>query len=136
MCAPSWTRVSATSLMTLSTLALPQLDDATDAGEYLAPILRKSQDGCQVSSLALCIVPKSRDAMGDAYLRTLLIHGARIVIHHASKRADSCSWLNQMVARRNKNITAVALANKNARTVWALLAHDREYRMDHQSVSA
>nr|WP_181374873.1 hypothetical protein [Polaromonas sp. H6N] len=42
-----------------STLALPQLDDATDAGDYLAPILRKSQDGCQVSSLALCIVPQA-----------------------------------------------------------------------------
>ena len=73
---------------------------------------------------------------GDAYLRTLLIHGARIVIHHAGKRADSCNWINQMVARRNKNIAAVALANKNARTVWALLAHDREYQPGHQGVAA
>jgi len=72
---------------------------------------------------------------GDTYLRTLLIHGARIVIHHASQRANSCSWVNKMVARRNKNIAAVALANKNARTVWALLAHDREYQMDYQSVA-
>lgn len=73
---------------------------------------------------------------GDAYLRTLLIHGARVVVHHASKRADSCNWVNQMVARRNKNIAAVALANKNARTVWALLAHDREYQPNHQSAAA
>ena len=72
---------------------------------------------------------------GDTYLRTLLIHGARIVIHHASQRADSCSWVNKMVARRNKNIAAVAMANKNARTVWALLAHDREYQVDYQSVA-
>lgn len=72
---------------------------------------------------------------GDTYLRTLLIHGARIVIHHAGQRADSCSWVNKMVARRNKNIAAVALANKNARTVWALLAHDREYQVDYQSVA-
>ena len=48
---------------------------------------------------------------------------------------DSCSWVNKMVARRNKNIAAVALANKNARTVWALLVHDREYQMDYQSVA-
>ncbi|CDS55358.1 Mobile element protein [Polaromonas sp. CG9_12] len=41
-----------------------------------------------------------------------------------------------MVARRNKNIAAMAMANKNARTVWALLAHDREYQPDHQSVAA
>ncbi len=72
---------------------------------------------------------------GDTYLRTLLIHGARIVIHHASQRADSCSWVNKMVARRNKNIATVAMANKNARTVWALLAHDREYQVDYQSVA-
>ena len=72
---------------------------------------------------------------GDTYLRTLLIHGARIVIHHAGQRADDCSWVNKMVARRNKNIAAVALANKNARTVWALLMHDREYRTDYQSIA-
>ena len=68
---------------------------------------------------------------GDCYLRTLLIHGARVVIYHAGKRADSSGWLNQVVARRNKNVAAVALANKNARTVWALLAHDREFQSDY-----
>jgi len=65
---------------------------------------------------------------GDCYLRTLLIHGARVVIHHAGKRTDSDSWINHVVARRNKNVAAVALANKNARTVWALLAHGSEFR--------
>jgi transposase len=33
--------------------------------------------------------------------------------------------------RRNTNVAAIALANKNARTVWALLAHDREFRPDY-----
>ncbi|HCA1941860.1 TPA: IS110 family transposase, partial [Klebsiella pneumoniae] len=37
------------------------------------------------------------------------------------------SWANQLMARRNNNIASVALANKNARTVWALLAKEREY---------
>ena len=64
---------------------------------------------------------------GDTYLRTLLIHGARSVIYHAAKRPESCSWVNSVVNRRNKNVAAVALANKNARIVWALLAHDRRY---------
>jgi len=36
-----------------------------------------------------------------------------------------------MLRRRNKNITAVALANKNARIVWALLAHGRQYQTDY-----
>lgn len=64
---------------------------------------------------------------GDTYLRTLLIHGARSVIYRAGQKADPCSWVNAVVQRRNKNVAAVALANKNARIVWALLAHERRY---------
>src|SRR5450756_709203 len=68
---------------------------------------------------------------GDTYLRTLMIHGARSVIQYAEKKADESSWLRKLMARRNKNVAAVALANKNARTVWALLAHDRTFRPDY-----
>ena len=68
---------------------------------------------------------------GDTYLRTLLIHGARSVIQYAENKADENSWLRKLMARRNKNVAAVALANKNARTIWALLAHDRTFRPDY-----
>lgn len=68
---------------------------------------------------------------GDTYLRTLLIHGARAVIRIAEGKPGD-SWLRQLLLRRNKNVAAVALANKNARTIWALLAHDREYVSDHR----
>ncbi len=68
---------------------------------------------------------------GDTYLRTLLIHGARAVIRHAELKLDVQGWLHKLVARRNKNVAAVALANKNARIVWALLARDREFRSDY-----
>lgn len=64
---------------------------------------------------------------GDTYLRTLLIHGARSVIYRVTQRADACSWISGVVNRRNKNVAAVALANKNARIAWALLAHDRQF---------
>ncbi len=64
---------------------------------------------------------------GDTYLRTLLIHGARAVIRVAERKPDADPWLKRLMARRNKNVAAVALANKNARTIWALLAHDRKY---------
>ncbi|QBE62463.1 IS110 family transposase [Pseudoduganella lutea] len=67
---------------------------------------------------------------GDTYLRTLLIHGARAVIRHAANKIKQ-DWLHSLLSRRHKNIAAVALANKNARTVWALLAHDREFRVDY-----
>lgn len=72
---------------------------------------------------------------GDTYLRTLLIHGARAVIRVAEyKPSYAKSWLAQLMGRRNKNVAAVALANKNARTVWALLAHDRNYESDYKAV--
>jgi len=67
---------------------------------------------------------------GDVYLRTLLIHGARAVISHVERRSDQATgWLKSLLGRRNRNISAVALANKNARIIWALLAHDRRYGM-------
>jgi transposase len=68
---------------------------------------------------------------GDAYLRTMLIHGARSVIYRATQRADAENWLVKLTNRRNKNVAAVALANKTARTVWALLVHDREFKADY-----
>ena len=68
---------------------------------------------------------------GDTYLRTLLIHGARAVTRFAEKKAEPDSWLRKLMARRNKNVAAVALANKNARIVWALLAKDRMFRPDY-----
>ena len=69
---------------------------------------------------------------GDAYLRTLLIHGARSVIRVAERKAeDAQHWLMQLISRRHKNIAAVALANKNARIVWALLVQGRNYRSSY-----
>jgi hypothetical protein len=64
---------------------------------------------------------------GDTYSRTLLIHDARSVICRVSQKADACNWISAIVNRRNKNVAAVALANKNTRIVWALLAHDRQF---------
>ena len=69
---------------------------------------------------------------GDVYLRTLLIHGARSAILAAQRKAvNSNVWLAGLLGRRHPNVAAVALANKNVRTVWALLAHGREFRPDY-----
>jgi transposase len=74
---------------------------------------------------------------GDTYLRMLLIHGARAVIRVAERRAGYAgSWLARLLARRNQNVAAVALANKNARIVWALLTQERDYDPDFESVAA
>lgn len=66
---------------------------------------------------------------GDSYLRTLLIHGGRAAVKAARNKDDAQScWINDRVQRRNKNIAAVAVANKNARIAWALLARNTGYR--------
>jgi len=66
---------------------------------------------------------------GDTYLRTLLVHGGRSVVRVSSaKTLPTYRWLVDLEKRRNRNIAAVALANKNARIVWALLTQNREYQ--------
>lgn len=55
---------------------------------------------------------------GDTYLRTLLIAGARAVV----ARAERSSWITRLLERRHYNVVVVALANKMARTAWAVLA--------------
>ena len=66
---------------------------------------------------------------GDGYVRMMLIHGARSVIARVERNPDAAQgWLRKLIARRNKNIAAVALAAKNARIAWALLAHERSYQ--------
>ena len=66
---------------------------------------------------------------GDTYLRTLLIHGARCVLRYATKRTDAQSkWLRDLIERRGYNRAAVAMANKNARIIQAVLSSDEPYR--------
>lgn len=61
---------------------------------------------------------------GDAYLRTLLIHGARAAIRTATRHTDAVStWAVTLQARRGVHKATVALANKMARQLWAQLAY-------------
>jgi len=65
---------------------------------------------------------------GDSYLRKLLVHGARATIRWVGRKTDRRSqWMRQLIERRGKNRTAVAVANKNARIVWALLTSHQAY---------
>lgn len=65
---------------------------------------------------------------GDTYLRTLLIHGARAVLRYVKSKTDVHSiWLQQLIARRGYNCTAVALANKHARIIQVLLSSNGSY---------
>jgi transposase len=65
---------------------------------------------------------------GDAYLRTVLIHGARSAVYAAKGKTDPLSlWINGLLERRHVNVVIVALANKTARMARALVRNDRDY---------
>jgi transposase len=120
---------------------------ALTASAFVASVgdAKTFKNGRQVSAW-LGIVPKQHSSggkdrllgiskRGDTYVRTMLIHGARSVITANEKKKGKSTedlWLSALVARRNKNVAAVALANKNARIMWALLTHDRDYRANYE----
>ena len=88
---------------------------------FLGLVPRQSGTGGKVRLLGI-------SKRGDSYLRTLLIHGARIVMRHATRPGRAMDpWLQGLLSRRPKNVAVVALANKMARTIWALLAHGRTF---------
>lgn len=65
---------------------------------------------------------------GDAYLRSILIHGARSTIAHAKHREDRLSvWVTELARRRHTNVAAVALANKTVRIAWAMMRNETDY---------
>ena len=68
---------------------------------------------------------------GDAYLRTLLIHGARSVLSHTKQPGP---WLEQIKSRRPTNVVCVAQAAKMARTIWAVTAKEQDYSQRYVSV--
>lgn len=96
-------------------------------------------NGRQMSA-ALGLVPRQHDSgdkrrrlgitkRGDAYLRSLLIHGARAVIRTAKHKDDRLSqWVTDLATRRHPNVAAVALANKTVRMAWVMLNRDVDYQ--------
>ncbi|HEX9811799.1 MAG TPA: IS110 family transposase [Burkholderiales bacterium] len=105
-------------------------DNARQLAAWLGLVPRQHSSGGKPMLLGI-------SKRGDAYLRTLLIHGARAVLNVATKKLDPGNgWLTQLARRRHKNIAAVALANENARIVWALLKHDRAYSATYVAVKA
>ena len=76
---------------------------------------------------------------GDAYLRMLLVHGARSVLCHAARAKSHDrlrSWAMNLLGRTKHNKATVALANKLTRIVWAVLKHGRPYESLPVTVAA
>ncbi|WLG48649.1 IS110 family transposase [Pseudomonas sp. FP1742] len=68
---------------------------------------------------------------GDAYLRTLMVHGARSALRTAKSKDDRLSqWAVRLAERSHPNVAAIALANKTARMAWAMLRNGTDYQPD------
>ncbi|WP_228865777.1 transposase [Xenorhabdus sp. PB30.3] len=84
---------------------------------YLGLVPKEHSSGGKIRQLGI-------SKLGNAYLRGILIHGARSVVYQLSKRPDEqCDelqrWLKGVIERSGVNKAVVALANKNARIAWA-----------------
>jgi transposase len=91
---------------------------------YIGLVPRQSGTGGKIQLLGI-------SKRGDSYLRTLLIHGARSVLFAAKHKG---AWSEGLLKRRPTNVVITALANKMARTAWAIVAHGRTYQRDYVSV--
>jgi transposase len=124
-----------------SLLAIPGIGPLT-ASALVATVgdMRTFKSGRELASF-IGLVPQQRGTggkiqlgaiskRGDPYLRTLLIHGARSVLF-TSKKPNP--WAEELSKRRHANVAVVALANKMARTAWAILAHSQAYQPGYVS---
>ena len=105
----------AASALVASIADAHSFDNGRQVSAWLGLVPRQSSTGGKPTLLGM-------SKRGDAYLRTLLIHGARSAILAAKNKVDNTQgWLTNLLKRRHPNIAAVALANKNVRTVWRCL---------------
>lgn len=124
-------KISGVGLLT-ATAAVATVGDAAafkngrEFAAFIGLAPRQSGTGGRVKLLGI-------SKRGDVYLRTLLIHGARVVVTRSKQREP---WLEKLLARRPLNVAVVALANKMARIIWALLAHDRIYQRGYAARAA
>lgn len=93
--------------------------DAREFAAWIGLVPKQTGTGGRVRQLGI-------SKRGDAYLRTLLMHGARAVVR--SNRATSWPWLADLLKRRPYSVAVAAVANKLARTIWAVLAKGQQWR--------
>ena len=100
--------------------------NARQLSAYLGLVPRQHSSGGKEKLLGI-------SKRGDGYVRCLLVHGARAVIRHIKRRLKNGqpggnAWVERCLQRMHVNEVTVALANKMARTAWALLAHNETWR--------
>lgn len=95
--------------------------DSREFAAWLGLVPRQTGTGGRVRQLGI-------SKQGDTYLRTLLMHGARSVVR--SDKGKNWPWLAELLKRRPYSVVVAAVANKLARTIWAMLAKGQSWRAD------
>ena len=117
--------ITATILLSVAGIA-SNFKNGREFAAYLGLVPRQYSTGGKAKLFGI-------SKRGDSYTRTLLIHGARAVMYSLmtgrTPEQRQSKWLAELVERRGKNRASVALANKNARIAWQLLAQGTEYRL-------
>lgn len=114
----------------IATAAVATMGDASafksgrEFSAYVGLVPKQTGSGGKVRLLSI-------SKRGDTYLRTLFIHGARAASLLAKEPGQ---WITELKNRRPTSVAIVAMANKLARTVWAVSAHERKYEKNHVSV--
>lgn len=114
---------SLTASAIVATIGNPHLfKNGREVAAWLGLTPKQHSSGNRVKLLSI-------SKRGDRYVRTLLIHGARSVLKYCDNKTDGKSlWIADKKRRCGYNKAAVALANKNARVIWAILATGECYR--------
>lgn len=105
-----------------------QFKSAHQFGAWLGMVPRQASSGGKIRMGRIT-------KRGDDYLRTLLIQGAKSAVMNAERRDDPTSrWLTQLTARVGWQKACVAMANKNARILWAVMTREEGFDVNHVSV--
>jgi transposase len=116
------------SALVVSVADMRQFRSAAQFGSWLGLVPSQNSSGGKTS---LGRITKT----GDNYLRTLLIQAAKSAVMTAHKRSDRISqWVVQLTARVGWQKAVVALANKNARILWAVLTRGERFDANHRPV--
>jgi transposase len=114
----------------IATAAVATMGDASEFksgrafSAYVGLVPKQTGSGGKIRLLGI-------SKRGDTYLRTLFIHGARAA---ALLTKEPDPWITELKKRRPTSVAIVAMANKLARTVWAIAAHECKYDKNHISI--
>ena len=114
--------ISATAI--IATIGDPKVfKNGRHFSAFLGLVPRQSSSGNKERLLGI-------SKRGEVYIRTLLTHGGRTLVRQVGTEQDNRRnhWIRRLKERRGANRAAVAIANKNARIIWAILAKNEEYR--------